>query len=450
MIKKKFSVIILFLWIFPIIAYGQSLSLKQCIGYAFEHNSNIKISQHNERIAQKKVNSQIGTLLPQVDLSCTVTNNLKLSTQLMPGELLGTPGVSVPVTFGSKYDLSAGLQLNQKILDVESWFDLKTANVEKEQSEINLQNTNEETTYNVSLLYYQTLIIQKQIEIYKATLKSSESTLLSTELKYKNGLALKLDVDKIRVSFNNTKSQLDQTELSYKQSLNNLKYQMGMPLDNNIELSDTLLNVDKEIYNKEALEEYSFDNRIDYKLQKVNLKIQGYKKDKMISQFLPSLSFFADYNFEAMRNAFDFFESEKDWYKSYSIGLKLSVPIFDGLQKVNNLAESQIEVEKVEENIKLFEQSIRLELSNYEMQYNNAVDNLKNEKENLALAESVFQNTQLEFQQGKSSSYDLVQAESSLRESQNNYFNKLLNLYIARIDLEKSKGTLINFINNLK
>lgn len=60
----------------------------------------------------------------------------------------------------------------------------------------------------------------------------------------------------------------------------------------------------------------------------------------------------------------------------------------------------------------------------------------------------MYANTQLECKQGVSKTLDLVQAETSLREAQNNYFNKLLSLYIAKIDYEQSKGNLENFINN--
>jgi outer membrane protein TolC len=109
-----------------------------------------------------------------------------------------------------------------------------------------------------------------------------------------------------------------------------------------------------------------------------------------------------------------------------------------------------LNIEKALENLKLTEQSIKVELSNYYIQFRNAIDNIQTEKENLALAESVYKNTQLEFTQGTGSSLDLVQTESALRETQNNYYSKLLILYIAKLDLEKSQGTLTNFINNLK
>jgi outer membrane protein TolC len=173
-------------------------------------------------------------------------------------------------------------------------------------------------------------------------------------------------------------------------------------------------------------------------------------KKRNVAGYLPSLSFNASYGYSAMRNEFDFTESEGAWYPSSSIGITLKVPIFDGLQRNAKISQSKLNIEKSMENIRLTEQSIKVELSNSEIQYHNAVDNIRSEKDNLDLAENVYRNTQVEYQQGAGSSLDLVQAESSYCESLNNYYNKLLNLYIAKINLEQSKGTLMSYINNLK
>jgi len=151
-----------------------------------------------------------------------------------------------------------------------------------------------------------------------------------------------------------------------------------------------------------------------------------------------------------MRKEFDIFKGGKDWYATSAIGLELKIPVFSGLQKYSKVQQSQLNIEKATESLKHTEQSIKVEVSNYMIQFKNAIDNILNEKENLALAESVYSNTQLTFEQGTGSSLDLVQSESALRETQNNYYSKLLTLYIAKLDLEKSQGTLINFINNLK
>ncbi|MDP4271960.1 MAG: TolC family protein, partial [Bacteroidota bacterium] len=192
------------------------------------------------------------------------------------------------------------------------------------------------------------------------------------------------------------------------------------------------------------------ENRVDYQLQKTNIKVQELDKQRNVVGYLPTLNFTASYNYNAMRQKFNFFDGDQPWFNSYNIGFSLKVPIFDGFQKKSRVAQSRLNISKAQENLRLTEQSIKVNVSNYEIQYKNAIDNIRNEKENLDLAQNVYSNTQLQYNEGISTALELVQAESSLRESQNNYFNKLFSLFIARLDLEQSKGTLMNYINNIK
>jgi len=262
-------------------------------------------------------------------------------------------------------------------------------------------------------------------------------------------MAQRVDVDKIKVSYNNTRSSLQQSELSYKQSLNNLKYYIGMPVDSVITLSDTTLTMDlsPEMI---SVDSFNVKNHIDYKLQQTTLSLNQANKKKEAAGYLPTLSFNASYDYNAMRNKFNFFDNDQKWLNSYNFSFTLSIPVFDGLQRKNRISQSKLEINKAQENIWQTTQSLKVNLSNYEIEYRNAIDNIRNEKDNLDLAQSVYENTKLAYKMGTQSSLELVQAESSYREAQSNYFNKLLNLYIARVALEKSKGKLNEYVNNIK
>lgn len=427
----------------------KSLTLKDCINYSITNNSNIKNANYDVEISQKKIVEQTANYLPQINASGSLDDNLKLTTQLMPAEMTGgTPGTYVPVKFGNKYSVSGGVELTQKLYDPTYLYGIKSAKIDKEVSVQTQQKTSEQTVYNISLVYYQTLVIQMQMNVLKSTLMASEESLKSIELKLKNGMAKKIDVDKIKVSFNNTKSQLEQAELSYGQSLNTLKYHMGMPVDSSVVLADTTISNDSHFFERGNESNFQMENVIDYRLQKTNISLTQIDKKTKLAAFQPTLSFYGNYNYNAMRQEFNFFDSGKDWYPSSAIGLRLSIPIFDGLQRNSRVAQSKLNIKKAKENLLLTEQSIKVDISDYEIQYKNAIDNINREKENLDLAESVYKNTQMEYRQGAGSTLDLIQSESSYLEAQNNYYNKLLNLYIARVKLENSKGNLINFINN--
>jgi outer membrane protein TolC len=439
--KKQMMILMFFLQ--QIHSYGQSLTLNQCIDYALSNNSNIKISMYDQAIAQKRINEQLGSTLPQISASGSLDDNLKVATQVMPGELMGKPGTSIPVQMGTDYNMSVGIRLEQKIYDPMFWVGLNAAKISKVQSTLNLKRTKEQTIYAVCLSYYQTLTLQKQYHILQSIPIATEQSLKATELKYSNGLVKKVDVDKIRVNYNNVLSSLQQAELNYKLSLNNLKYQIGMPIDSNLVLADTLFDIEFEKSKMPDIKENYCEKRIDYQLLKINLKLQEIDISRTLNGFLPSLSFNAKYNYQTMPDVLTF---KGDWYGGSGIGLSLTVPVFDGFQKSARLAQGKYTIEKVKENIKSSEQSIMIDVANYEMQYENALENIGNEKLNMALAEDVYKNMQVSYQQGAGSSLELIQAESSLLEAQNNYFNKLLNLYVARLNLEKSKGNLMNFI----
>ena len=449
---KKIQLIAATLLVLYLPASAQKYSLKQCIEYAKQNNSNIKIASLNSEVSGKHVKEQVGNALPQIDVSGSLSNNLIVNTSLLPGELLGgAPGTFIPVKMGTKYSATGSIQLTQKIFDPSVWIGLKAAKLSADMSRQNIQQTDEQTFYNVSSAYYRAMVIQKQLDNLHAILVASEQSLKSTVLRYKNGMAKKIDTDKIRVSYNNTKSQVEQTELNCKQALNNLKYSMGMSVDSNIVISDTLPETISEKFGENAEQSGNlFENRIDYQMRKSIVAL--YEADKLnnIAAYLPTLSFFANYGYQAMRSEFDIFKSGKEWYTSSAVGLNLKIPIFSGFGRWAKVEQSQLNIEVAQENLRLSEQSIKVEITNYNIQYRTALDNIQNEKENLALAESVYKNTQLEFSQGVGSSLDLVQAESSLREAQNNYYTKLLNLYVAKLDKEKAEGTLINYINNLK
>ena len=371
LIEVTFLIIILAISDFSLLAQ-KPITLKECIKYSLTNNSNIKIANYDVDVSKKKIVEKIGNYLPQINALGSLDDNLKLATQLIPAEMLGgTPGTFIPITFGNKYSVSAGGQLDQKLYDPSSIYGIKRAKIDNEISIQTLQKTTEQTIYDISLVYYQTLVIQMQMNVLKSTLKASEQSLKSIELKFNNGMAKKIDVDKIRVSFNNTKSQLEQAALSYYQSLNTLKFNMGMPVDSSMVLADTTININNHFLEDKKGSDFQIDNLIDYQLKKTNISLMQIDKKTNLAAFQPSLSFYGNYNYNAMRQEFTFFDSNKNWYSSSAIGIKLTVPIFDGLQRNSKVAQSVLNIKKAKEDLLLTEQSIKVDISNYEIQYKN-------------------------------------------------------------------------------
>ncbi len=427
----------------------QAFSIKDCINYASQNNSNVKISRLDEQIAQQDVNEVRGRGLPQINISGSFTDNLKLPVSLLPAEFFGgEPGTFRPLTFGTKYIATGTGEVTQMIVSPSFWIGLKAARYSSRLSQQNTQATSEQEVFEIANAYYQVIVQQKQLDLLRSNLVNTEKTLATTELQFKNGVAKRVDVNRLQVNFNNLQSQIKQAELNLVQVSNRLKFEMGMPIEKQIVLSDTAINFrEEDAVLNEPTGNY-FENRIDYKRLETNLSLQELNRKNEIAGYFPQLSAFANYQYQAQRNEFNFTQSGKPWFQSAAVGLRLNIPIFDGLQRNARVQKSKLSIEQVKENINLTKQSINLEVSNALTQYRNTLQRIENEQQNVQLAEEVYRVTQLEFREGVSTSTDVVNSETALRQAQTTYITTLLDLYTARLDLERAKGNLLPYLTN--
>jgi outer membrane protein TolC len=438
-----------------------AFSIKDCIEFANRNNSNLKLARFDEKLAQQQVNEITGSGLPQINISGAFEDRLKIPVQLIPtrafggsadtaqGGGTGTRGEYTAVRFGTKYSASLSGEVTQSIINPSLWIGLKAAKSSRKLYQQTTQQVSEQTAYGIANAYYQSIVVQKQLQLLQSNLASTQRILATTELQFKNGVAKKVDLSRLRVNANNLESQIKQAELNLVQSVNNLKYQMGMPLENPITLSDTVLTFKEEeavLLNDESGN--LFENRIDYQVLQTNLELQELDRKNNISTYYPTLNAYANYSYQAQRQTFNFFESGHPWFESAAVGIRFIIPVFDGLQRNARVQRSKLNIEKVKENITLTKQTINREVSNSLTQYRNTLQRIESEQQNVQLAEEVYQVTQLEFREGVSTSTDVVNAETSLREAQNNYITTLLDLYIARLDLEKAKGSILPYLSS--
>jgi outer membrane protein TolC len=274
---------------------------------------------------------------------------------------------------------------------------------------------------------------------------------------FQNGKAKEVDVDRLSVSYNTIQYQLKKANDGLAQSYNYLKFEMGMPVETDISLSDsTFFAQDSMLEQKISTLEYAkeepvqYANRNDYKILQTSLELQNLDKKNQIAQYLPTVSAFGSYSYNGQRTSFDLFDSGKEWYKYYSVGLQLRLPIFTGGQNLARVQQSSLNVAKMKEEIKKAENGIDMQQSNAVSKYNNAYENIKNNQLNIDLAHKVYDITMLEYHEGVTTAAALVDSETRLREAQTNYINSLLELYIARLDLEKARGTLSGYLNNFE
>jgi outer membrane protein TolC len=158
-------------------------------------------------------------------------------------------------------------------------------------------------------------------------------------------------------------------------------------------------------------------------------------------QYIPTISTFWNYNKNAQRQEFNFFNNG-DWFTTNLVGININVPIWNGGQRQAKIKQAQLNLSKTENTISQVKQAIDLQQQVSKITLVNALSSLDIQDRNVALAERVYQLTKKKYEQGLGSSFELLQVEQSLQDAQNNYFQSLYDAVIAKVGLLKSIGKL--------
>ena len=440
-------ILLLFMALAPasrLMAQTDTYNLKACIQYTLDNNPTSTIYANEVKISRQKTLEYISPYLPQINGNFTLDDNLKRQTSIIPAGAVNNPE-AIKVQFGTQYNNGVMGQVDQAIFDqtmIYASAGIKNTNLV---ADLNVQKNNETIIYNTAVAYYQVLITKEQEKLLVQNQKKFEELIKVLQLQYDKGAIKKVDVDRVKVNFNNINAQITLIQTNYQMALNTLKNAMGMDLSSSLSVLDTV-NYSADIKMPEY-KELNYSNRFDYQVLKANIALQKIDMNRKKTAFLPSVSAYARYGAQGFGN--DYSKSFQSWFDYATIGLKVTIPLFSGLRRHSQYMQSKFTLTNAELNLKINENNMQLQQQNAHTKLLSSFNSLNTNKENLALAKEVFDNTSLQYQQGAASLSDFLNADYSYKEAQSNYINSLLNFLSARLDYEKAQGTLVNYINTL-
>lgn len=419
-----------------------AMSLQQCIDYALNNSNAIQNAKIDEEIYRHKRQEVMAMGFPQISASGTLNDFIDIPTTLIPGEFFGAPaGSFIPLKFGTQYNVTGGISANQLIFDGQYLVGLAASKTVMELSKRNTERTKIETEVTVTKAYYNALINTRRLELMSANLDRIKKLADDTKIMYDNGFVEKLDVDRINVTYNNLVVEKENITKLVGLSVLMLKFQMGMDVTAPLTLTDTLKteNFEQLLSATSTIDPVS---RIEYKLLQTQRSLYNLDVRRSKMMYLPGLYAFGQYSFNAQRNDFDIFDADKKWYKTSIIGLQLNIPIFDGLQKARIIQQGKLNIMKTENDLINLTNAINLEYANAKIQLQNSTASLKTQKDNMELAQQVYNTTHTKYNLGVGSNLELITAQTALKEAQTNYLNALYDALVAKVDYQKATGQI--------
>ncbi len=429
--------------------FGQQspMTLKNCIEYGLKNHRSNFISANDILATQAKIQEVRSAYLPSVNINGSVDNNLKVQESVIPGALFGSTE-DVRVAFTKKYNTLFTAQLDQTIYDQSLITSFKANQYSKQEAQLNKEYNEEAIIYNVSTAYYQVFVNRQKVEFLLEDLETYKQQLAIAKLQVDKGVLLEVDMNKIQVSYNNTLSQLHVAESNLTLFENELKNAMGLLLTDSILLDTTTQITETAVLSSQVNpKDFSVSTRKDYQLSMVNISMLEIEENRIKATALPKLTGYARYGGNGFGD--DLSGSFSTISDFSAVGLKLNIPVFNGLKRNGQSRQARYSRLNAIENLNLDKEKYLLEYENVRTQLIQALSSMENDERTLKLSQSVFQATDLQYQKGITDLTDWLLTQRSLKEAQANYLNSLFKFYLSLVDLEKAKGTLKNFYNAL-
>ena len=419
-----------------------AMSLQEAVDYGLVHNQYILNAKLDMVSAQAVTKEYIAAGLPQITASIDIADNFELPTSFLPAEFFGggSGDPAIPVQFGTKYSGNATISATQMVFDGVFFVGLEAARTFQELSSKDHIKAKIDVVEAVTKAYYNVLVNKLTLELIEKNYGRLDTLLNETKAMYESGFAERIDVSRVQVQYNNIKVNKNNTVKMVAIAESLLKFQMGMSIETPLTLTDEL---SLEMFNDAEEENFNYDQRVEYSILQTRERLAMLDIKRIKVDYLPKLDLYANIGAVAGTGAgANLFNLGNEWFNYGLVGLRMKIPIFDGLQKHRAVQQREAKLDKVHNSYELLKNSIDLEIQQTRVTYTNSVDFMNVQMENVKISEEVYNVTKTKYQQGVGSNIEVINADADYKEAQTNFFTALYSALLSKVDYDKALGKL--------
>lgn len=425
-----------------------AFTLKEAIEFGLGFHPTMRLAHNSVEQSRQTSRQKVAGYLPQVNVSSGLDYNFKLQQNIIP------PGIFGPeeqrITFGTKFTSSTAIQLDQTLYDQSLLVGIEANKPYEELEELEINKTEETLIYNVANAYYSVLVAQEQMKLLQANRSRFRDLLRIISLQSDYGVVNNVDVNQVEVNLSNIESQLSILSNNIALAYNQLKNAMGLSQDAHIIIADSSKIIDQAITQQQlqAGNDFDFTKTIAYQEKNLTMRLLDLNIKSIRYEALPKLSFYARYGANGFGND-NILQAYDPLLDFGSMGLKITWNVFSGFGRDARIKSAIIDKDNYMTNMEITEEMMKLQFNNSKNNLIRARSTIETNKQNVELAQKVYDNTNLQYKEGVASLSQLLNAELSLREANNNYTQSLIDFFKADLELNKSNGTLKEFLSTL-
>jgi len=455
------------------------LTLEKAIQIALSENPTVKIADVEIQKKEYAKKSTQASLYPQIDAVGQYTRTLKKQVMYMDGAFDMTAmmmpmlqGIeetfkgSVPdysdgtlfqkiqentpppttgndgITVGRDNNWNGGFNLTWPVVVPTLWKSLELSSLDVELAVENARSSKINMVNSVRKAFYGILLAKEAVQVYQENYDNAVLNYDNINSKYKQGIVSEFDLIRADVNAKNIKPNLTQAQNAYNLATLSLKALMGIDMDQEISVSGNLFSYEQSLYGELLKIDTTLANNSD--LKKFDIQNEQLKKTLEVykAQYLPTIAITGNYIYMSMNNDFKF--GDYRWNPYSTIGLSISIPIFDGFKKSNDIRQTKASLQQMEwqreDIVRNLELAIKSNLNNM----TNYVEQVLSTKDVFAQAQKGYEISRKLYDTGMGTILDVNTAQLGLMQARLAFTQAIYNFLASKADLDKTLGVEIN------
>ena len=426
---------------------ASSLTLEQAVIFAVQNNPDLKTSRLEMAKAHAQVREAWGYTMPSIDLSGQYSRAIKKPVFFLPGMFIGKPELDVvALEVGSTHSLSFGLTATQLLFNGTVFAGVGASAIYSNAAEELYRAKKAETVANARKAFYGVLLAREALSMMRSSLKNAEENLANVKLMRSQGVLSEYDELRAEVGVENVRPLLIQTETNYSLAVIGLSNIIGVGLPAEIDIQGELMykQYDEEtLANGEEVLLASNHNLSALKFQKeVNDAFVTAEK----SNYLPTLAAFGNYQYQGQKNTFDF--SSSNLIASSTVGLQLSLNLFQGFQTNAKVEEATIEVMKTETQIVDAKNTLEAGFRSLTGTLHQAQKRIEAQNKTVETAERGYKIVTAKFLSNSATQLDVNDAQLALTQAKVNRMQAIYDYLVAAADLDNLFGKIPHYVQD--
>jgi len=413
----------------------QKITIQEAVQMALENNIDLRNAILNKQALDQQIKQYYASAYPSVNLSGNYNRGIEKPYFFMGGTKvqIGADNeynskIELTQTLFSGFRVNTGIQIAKKSAAGGLYLIDKTRNL--------IRQTVYEICYRIMLsdkLYH---VEEENFEIAKKHLKLEQA-------RYDAGISSSLDVLRQKVRVANAEPSYLRAKGDYETNYLYLKDALNLDPDEKIELVWNSKDFEKpQVEDLQRLYQLAAMNRPDIQIAKINYEIAEKRIKVEKGARYPSLDLVAERDFTGQGdgNVFDRWD-QSAW--GSSVGLKLSIPLFEGGKITSLISQREIERDMAYNNYLDLLRKIRIEVKEAYLDLKTAQLRIAASEDSVEQARENLYTLEEQYRSGVSSQLDMLDATQALNETQLLYIQAVYDQFEALARLEYVSGVKI-------